>query len=84
VQAETLVSALTMWRLTGEERYKQIFDQEWGFIKRSFIDAGHGEWHENLTPEGRPTGAKGHAWKAAYHNGRAMIESIRLLNEVPA
>ena len=84
VQAEALVSALTMWRLTGEERYRQIFDQEWGFIKRSFIDAGHGEWHENLTPESRPTGAKGHAWKAAYHNGRAMIESIRLLNEVPA
>jgi mannobiose 2-epimerase len=79
VQAEAIVSALTMYRLTGEPTYLEVFDKTLGYIERSLVDWENGEWHEFATPEGKTGGGKAHAWKAAYHNGRAMIECLRLL-----
>lgn len=79
VQAEALVSALTMWKLTGEPDYFERFRKTWQFVTSFQIDRERGEWHESVQPDGRGTGNKGSAWKAAYHNGRAMIECERLL-----
>lgn len=79
VQAETLVSALRMHRATGDPLYRQAFEKLWGFIRDRQIDWQHGEWHDTILPDGRVRGNKAHAWKAAYHNGRAMLECIRLL-----
>lgn len=79
VQAETLVSALRMYRATGDPLYRQVFEKLWGFIRDRQIDWQHGEWHDTILPDGRVRGNKAHAWKAAYHNGRAMLECIRLL-----
>jgi mannobiose 2-epimerase len=79
VQAEAIVSALTMYRLTADPIYIEVFDKTLGYIERALVDWDNGEWHEFVTPEGKTGGNKAHQWKAAYHNGRAMIECLRLL-----
>ncbi|HFB98727.1 MAG TPA: hypothetical protein ENJ62_06265 [Bryobacterales bacterium] len=82
VQAEALVSALYMYRLTGRPSYREAFEKTWRFLREKQIDWAHGEWHWAVGPDGRPHGPKGNIWKCAYHNGRAMMESIRLLGEL--
>ncbi|MBW3625617.1 MAG: AGE family epimerase/isomerase [Armatimonadetes bacterium] len=81
VQAEALVSALYMYRLTGEAKYREVFERTLDFIDRYQTDWKHGEWHATVMPDGKGTGDKAHIWKAGYHNGRAMIECLVLLNE---
>lgn len=82
VQAEALVSALRMFEMTREPQYLRLFEQIWEFTKRAHIDGANGEWHEVVTPEGEVRGSKAHGWKAAYHNGRAMIECIEALRRL--
>ncbi len=79
VEAEAIVSALYMYRLTGDTQYLEIFDKTLDFIEQHLVDWHNGEWHEFITPDGRTGGSKAHAWKAAYHDGRAMIECLQLL-----
>lgn len=82
VQAEALVSALTMFELTEDQRYLGIFEQTWNFVRHSMIDTKHGEWHGDVSETGVPSGGKGHNWKSAYHNGRAMIECLQILQRL--
>jgi mannobiose 2-epimerase len=84
VQAEALVSALAMHRLTGDAAYLDVFAQTLDFVERKFVDWAHGEWHARLTPEGQPQGDKANIWKAGYHNGRAMILARERLAELAA
>jgi mannose/cellobiose epimerase-like protein (N-acyl-D-glucosamine 2-epimerase family) len=79
VQAEALVSALTMFRLTGDPAYAKVFLETWRFVDRVQTDWTSGEWHSNVNPDGTTSGEKAHRWKAGYHNGRALLESLRLL-----
>jgi mannose/cellobiose epimerase-like protein (N-acyl-D-glucosamine 2-epimerase family) len=81
VQAEALVSALTMYRLTGEERYADVFRRTWQFVDQHQTDWTSGEWWETVAPDGSTGGDKAHRWKAGYHNGRAMLECLRLLHD---
>ena len=79
VEAEALVSALTMLRLTGDRVYATVFAETWQFVDQRQTDWQTGEWFERVTPEGRGEGDKAHRWKAGYHNGRALVECLRLL-----
>jgi mannobiose 2-epimerase len=79
VQAELLISALRMHQLTGDPRYAEIFDQTWQFIDEKMTDHEHGGWYATVTPEGTATGDKANLWKCAYHNGRALIEALDIL-----
>ena len=79
VQAEALVSALTMFRLTGDARYAEIFERTWQWIVSRQADPSGGEWFAEVLPDGSIRGAKADQWKAGYHNGRALLESIRLI-----
>jgi mannobiose 2-epimerase len=76
VQAEALVSALTMYKLTREPRYREVFDQTWRFVDQRQIDWKNGEWHATITPEGKAVGDKASPWKGPYHGGRALIECL--------
>ncbi|MDQ3252329.1 MAG: AGE family epimerase/isomerase [Acidobacteriota bacterium] len=78
-QAEALVSALYMYRLTGDAQYLSVFEKTFDFIEKYQVDWEHGEWHATITPDGKPVGDKAQPWKAGYHNGRAMIECIEVL-----
>jgi mannobiose 2-epimerase len=84
VQAEVLVSALTMYKLTGEERYREVFAKTWEFTKKHLIDWRNGEWWTQVDSGLKPGGDKGGLWKSAYHNGRAMMECLALLKELEA
>lgn len=76
VQAEVLVSALKMYRLTGEAQYREVFEKTWAFVESKLIDWKTGEWHSEVTADGQPRGEKAQMWKAGYHNGRALVECL--------
>ncbi|MDX2151830.1 MAG: AGE family epimerase/isomerase [Bryobacteraceae bacterium] len=82
VQAEALVSALTMYKLTRERAYFDVFAKTLDFVNSRLTDWSTGEWHGQIDAEGRAVGDKGHNWKAGYHNGRAMIECLALLRSL--
>jgi mannobiose 2-epimerase len=79
VQSEAIVSALYMYRLTGDAKYRSVFEKTFDFIQDNMVDWEHGEWHAAITAEGQPQGDKASIWKAGYHNGRAMIECLEML-----
>lgn len=81
VQSEAIVSALYMYRITGDAKYRSVFEKTFTFIQENMVDWENGEWHANITPEGKPQGDKGNIWKAGYHNGRAMIECLEMLRQ---
>jgi mannobiose 2-epimerase len=77
VQAEALVSALTMYQLTGEGSFVEVFEKTWQFVDTKQTDWVSGEWHEAIEPDGRPRASnKATQWKAGYHNGRALLECL--------
>lgn len=79
VQAEALVSALTMYRLTGDAQYARVYLETWAFTNTAQTDWTAGEWHPTVSADGRARGDKADRWKAGYHNGRAMIEALALV-----
>jgi mannobiose 2-epimerase len=79
VQSEAIVSALYMWRLTHDPKYLNIFEKTADYIEKNIVDWENGEWHANITPNGKPQGSKASPWKAGYHNGRAMIECLEIM-----
>jgi mannobiose 2-epimerase len=42
-------------------------------------DSQRGEWWPQVDEKLKPSGNKAYEWKAAYHNGRAMIECLAIL-----
>ena len=81
VEAEAVVSALYMHRLTGDPKYLDIFRQTCDYIEKHLVDFEHGEWHANVTASGVIQGDKADAWKAGYHSGRSMIECMEILKQ---
>lgn len=83
VQAEALVSALRMYRLTGDRACYDVFARTLDWIEKSQVDWQNGDWHQEISPTGAPRGAKASPWKAAYHDGRAILECLKTLEELP-
>jgi mannobiose 2-epimerase len=81
VEAEAVVSALYMHRLTSDPQYLDIFGQTYDYIEKHFVDWEYGEWHANVTTRGAVQGDKANIWKAGYHSGRAMIECLQILKQ---
>ena len=81
VQAEAVVSALYMNRLTDDPLYLDVFEQTYDYIENHMVDWQYGEWHANVTTRGAAGGDKAGTWKAGYHNGRAMIECLEILKQ---
>jgi mannobiose 2-epimerase len=81
VQAEALVGFLFAWRESGNEKFLATALGVWEFIKRYQIDRDNGEWFWLSTldkPQENPYYKVGF-WKCPYHNGRAMMEATRYL-----
>lgn len=79
VQSECLVTPLEMYRLTGNEKYYRIFRKTLDWIMNHQVDWKNGDWHANVSEEGKSSGGKAHAWKSPYHNGRAVIRCLETL-----
>ncbi len=82
VQAEALVGFLNAYALSGVESFIDAFVsvEEWVFARQ--FDREYGEWHQEITPEGKCRGEKGSLWKTPYHNARACIELVQRLNRL--
>jgi cellobiose epimerase len=83
VQAEALVCALHMYRLTRRQIYLSCFRDTLLWITRRQIDWQVGEWHRRIEPDGTASGDKTGdqtgAWKTPYHSGRAIIRCLDLI-----
>jgi mannobiose 2-epimerase len=79
VQAEALLSALELFRRTGDERYRRAFELTLGWIADAQPDWAGGDWHAVVNSNGMPSGDKSGAWKDPYHQGRAIIECLAAL-----
>ncbi|MEM2129003.1 MAG: AGE family epimerase/isomerase [Candidatus Bathyarchaeia archaeon] len=82
VQAEALVATAYMYTLLKNPVFIKHFDNILDWTEKYQVDWENGEWFDTILPDGKPTGGKAYIWKAAYHTGRAMIEVIRLLDQL--
>jgi cellobiose epimerase len=80
VQAESLMAALQMYKFTGEQLYWDCFSLILDWIVNRQVDWKHGDWYEIVYDDGRASGVKAGPWKAPYHNGRAMLRCLDLLD----
>ncbi|MEE4217573.1 MAG: AGE family epimerase/isomerase [Xanthomonadales bacterium] len=83
-QAEAMVGFMNAWQLSGEKKFLETSFNCWRFIRDHHIDPHHGEWRWYSSLD-RKAGKiyKAGAWKAPYHNGRALLEMIRRLSDQP-
>ena len=79
VQAESLVAGLTLFQLTGDPPYAHFYLGLLEWIETRQADWQGGDWHAFIWPSGAITGDKADRWKTPYHNGRAMLRCIDLL-----
>ncbi|MEN3976725.1 AGE family epimerase/isomerase [Emcibacter sp. SYSU 3D8] len=79
VQAEALVAALWLYLETGRQDYADCYLRTLDWIVNVQADWTNGEWHREIATNGRPIGHKADGWKAAYHNGRALMTCLELL-----
>ncbi|RMG71842.1 MAG: N-acylglucosamine 2-epimerase, partial [Bacteroidetes bacterium] len=79
-QAEALHAlAYVQAYLPPDPRHAQAFLGLWRYIHTHLTDHAYGGWYNNgldTDPDNRYR-PKGHAWKGAYHNGRALMDLIR-------
>jgi mannobiose 2-epimerase len=81
VQAEGLVAALHMYRITRDEIYRDCFLKTLDWIINRQVDWRHGDWYESVSFDGKVAGVKTGPWKCPYHNGRAMLQCLEMLGE---
>ena len=66
-------------------QYRAKFLRQWSYVDRYLVDHEHGGWYQgglDRQPEQR-TNLKGFIWKAAYHDGRALMNVIGRLESPP-
>lgn len=84
VQAEALICALEMYRITSEDLYLNCFRRTLDWVIRHQVDWVNGDWHANISRSGKAFGNKAGPWKTAYHNGRSMLVCIEQLEALSA
>ena len=85
VQMEGLNALLLMHDKYGRQTdlYFKAFQQQWRFIQTYQIDHQYGGVYEMVGPDGSPVNAnKGRIWKAAYHDGRALLNVSERLRKL--
>lgn len=84
VQAEGLNALLMMSKIfIKEPKYYDAFLKQWEQIQKYVIDPNYGDWFISgldYNPEAK-TAPKASVWKANYHNGRALMNCIRILKD---
>jgi N-acyl-D-glucosamine 2-epimerase len=85
VQAEALVGFFNAWQITRNDQYLNYVFGIWEFIRQELLDRKHGEWHWTATCDTDPkvpSHYKVGPWKGPYHNGRAMLELCRRIDDI--
>jgi mannobiose 2-epimerase len=76
MQMEGLNSLLLMHEKYGQQTdvYFKAFQRQWQFIRTYQIDGEIHGVYEMVGPDGNPVDPnRGRIWKAAYHDGRALL-----------
>jgi mannobiose 2-epimerase len=83
-QAEALVGYLDAFEITGDSTYLVECLRIWDFILNNLVDRDMGEWLWRVDKEGNSPGKDDKAgfWKCPYHNSRALMESVRRLEQI--
>jgi cellobiose epimerase len=87
VQMESLNTLLLLHEKYGAETdiYWRHFQMQWQYIRKYQIDAQYRGVYNMIKPDGTPaTTAKGSIWKAAYHDGRALLNVSERLQRLAA
>jgi mannobiose 2-epimerase len=80
---ESLVGFLDAYLHFGDEKYFEAFKLIWEFDKKYLVNWEQGEWMQLVTKTGVPICRDlGNPWKAIYHTGRAMHESMLRLEKL--
>lgn len=81
--AEVLVGFIDAYQRFSDARYLEAAGCTWRFIRDHMV-APAGEWRTLLSRDGQTAidPALGNPWKAAYHTGRALLESIDRLRSL--
>ncbi len=81
---ETLISALMLYRDTGEEKYLDWFHKTMDYCKEHFADPEYGEWYGYLRRDGKPTqpSTKGSTFKGPFHLPRCLILCDSMLGQL--
>lgn len=83
--AEMLIGLLDACLLFGPEHYWPVYENVHRFVFDKMIHREVGEWWPLLTREGKPIWTHmSHSWKVNYHTVRAMIQSIRRMDDLLA
>ncbi len=85
VQMEGLNSLLLMHEKYGRETdvYFKAFQQQWQFIRDYQADTQFHGVYAQIRPDGIPVSDnKGQIWKAAYHDGRALLNVTERLQKL--
>ena len=79
---EILISSLTLYRDTGEEKYLDWFEKALDYCKQYFSDPEYGEWYGYLRRDGQPTQppCKGSTFKGPFHLPRMLSLCDKLID----
>ncbi|MFO8013625.1 MAG: AGE family epimerase/isomerase [Phycisphaerae bacterium] len=86
-QAEGLNVLLLMHERYGGEtdRYWKAFRKQWQFVWDHQVDHEYGGWYARVSEDGESLVSgpdKANPWKAAYHNVRALVETVERLHRL--
>ena len=83
VHNEALISTLTAYKLTGEDRYWRWFEKVNAYAFGHFPDREQGEWYGYLHRDGSVSHTqKGSMWKGPYHLPRCLMLCDRILTSL--
>ena len=83
VQTEALVGMLELYRQTGDARYYQAFVRTLDFCEQHQIAPGGGWWATRKADgSASDNDSRSSMWQGAYHNGRALLLSAKLLSNL--
>lgn len=82
IQAEASVALARLHAAEPDGPWGAQLLRLWRFVAAHMLDDAHGGWHEMVSGSGRRVLriARAHAWKAAYHEVRGILETARLLH----
>ncbi len=78
---EAIIASLMLYQVTGDEKYKAVFQQVRDYAFSHFSDPEYGEWFGYLRRDGKPTEppCKGHTYKGPFHVMRMLAKCMTLL-----
>ena len=78
---EAIIASLMLYKCTGDEKYKKIFNDVCEYAFDHFSDREYGEWFGYLRRDGVPTEppCKGHTYKGPFHVMRMLAKCMEML-----